>query len=113
MKINKEEAISDLLSAVITILPMGIMSVIQLIIPVMVRTNEKIQVERDAIALMESAQETTFLSRLIPNVLLALCAAFVLNFILILFYSREKKNPDIEMMSGTCSHFEVKKPEIM
>ena len=110
---KKKAAETTLISIFLHTLPIGFFILLQLLIPVMMRTNEKVQAERAAVAILESAEETTFLSTLLPNVLLAFSAAFTLNFILILFYSREKKNPDIEMMSGTCSHFEVKKPEIM
>lgn len=105
--------ISLLLEFLIETLPTGILVILQAVILFMVRVNEKVQAEREAVAMLESAQETTFFSTLVPNVLLALCAAFTLNFILVLIYSREKKNPDIEMMSGNCAHFEIKKKEIM
>ena len=109
---NKKAAETTLISIFLQTLPIAFFILLQLLIPVMVRTNEKVQAERAAVAILESAEETTFLSTLLPNVLLALSAAFTLNFILILFYSREKKNPEAESMSGTCAHFEIKKPEI-
>ncbi|MCR5127391.1 MAG: hypothetical protein K6B69_04720 [Lachnospiraceae bacterium] len=61
----------------------------------------------------QQAQDSSIADAIQPNILLGLSAAFILNFILIMFYSRKSKSEDIELMSGTCAHFEIKKPEIL
>ncbi|MBR3306189.1 MAG: hypothetical protein IKI75_02895 [Lachnospiraceae bacterium] len=48
---------------------------------------------------------------LLSNALLALSAAFTLNIIVILLYSRKKRVSDEELLSGSCTDFEIKEPE--
>ncbi|MCR5127388.1 MAG: hypothetical protein K6B69_04705 [Lachnospiraceae bacterium] len=109
---NKKAAEATFLSILFQYLPFGVIILLQMLAPVIARSHEKVVAQQEAVAILESAEEATFLSTFLPHLLLALSAAFTLNFILILFYSREKKNPEAESMSGTCAHFEIKKPEI-
>lgn len=102
-----------------SILMITIIFFIQVLLPaatnITAPVNQKLAAEREAVAIeemQEAAEEDSILTSAQPNLLLALSAAFTLNFIVILAYSHKKKNEDVEMMSGTCSHFEIKKPEI-
>lgn len=63
--------------------------------------------------MIEQADHFNISTDLMPRVLLALCAAFTLNFIIILFYSRKPDNDKIKQMSGKCSQYEINKKEMI
>ena len=50
-------------------------------------------------------------NRIMPMLLLSLSAAFSVNFVIVLLYSRDKKNPDNWLMSGNCRSFEIQEAE--
>ena len=106
---------SDTFSSILLI---TIIFFIQVLLPaatnIAAPVNQKLAAEREAVAIeeMQEAADDSILTSVQPNLLLALSAAFTINFIVILAYSHKKKNDDVEIMSGTCSHFEIKKPEI-
>ena len=106
---------SDIFSSILLI---TVIFIVQVLLPAAVNisapVNQKLAAQREAVAIeeMQEAADDSILTSVQPNLLLALSAAFTINFIVILAYSHKKKNEDVEMMSGTCSHFEIKKPEI-
>lgn len=116
MKKNNTLIDPDVISSILLILVIFFIQVVgPTLTDVTAPLNRRLNAERASVAyeeMQEEAEEDSFFTSVQPNLLLALSAAFTINFIVIMFYSRKKNNEDVEMMSGTCTHFEIKKPEI-
>ena len=95
---------------------MRILPVIMLIFMIVSPLKLSYAADEDAVseetADLDVQEETAGRKAIVPCILLSMGAAFTLNFVIVLIYSRERKSPDACEMSGNCRTFEIKNPEM-